>query len=286
GYHKLWERYAEQGSNPLYRAAAAVESRRVRDAEVALCQRCDLVFASPNDIDALVAAGANPAQMRETYHLGDAANLERPALENNSRQTSLLYVGNLAWEPNAAGLRAFIETAWPRLKQYYPALRLDIAGRGADDRLQQLAADGHGIVLHDFVDDLEPLYQRARLSVAPLSFGAGMKVKVLSAMARGLPLVTTPVGAEGVAARHAQHLMISDSIAAMADDIARVLEDAQLWQQLATESRQLISDRYTWDGLFQSMLSAMHQMDSRHTSSALPAPVADRLPAYAPVSPA
>ena len=266
-YYKLWQRYAEQGGNPLYRLAAAIESKRVRKAEVALCERSDLVFASPNDIDALVAAGASARHMRETYHLGDAANLRQPRLHRDAQSRRLLYVGNLAWAPNAVGLEQFIEQVWPRLTAGYPDVRLDIVGRGATASLAQSAAADPRITLHGFVEDLEPLYRSAALSIAPLTFGAGMKVKVLSAMARGLPTVTTLVGAEGIDAKHGKHLMVSHTAADMADDIGQLLDDDVLWQRLSGESRKLIADRYTWDGLFQSMLSAMRQVEAGNTLS-------------------
>lgn len=269
-YHKLWQRYAEQGGNPAYRIAAAIECRRVRKAEVALCDQSDLVFAAPNDIDALVSAGAEREHMRETYHLGDDANLAQPALRRAATGRRLLYVGNLAWEPNCVGLHWFLERIWPQLKQAHPDIKLDIAGRGADAKLCQLAAEDEGIALHGFVENLEPLYRKARISVAPLTFGAGMKVKVLSAMARGLPVVTTEVGAEGISASHGQHMMINNDPEAMTADILRLLSDAVLWQRLATESRELVARQYTWQGLFQNMMTAMRRMEYQQVMQRLP----------------
>ena len=256
-YYKLWQRYAEQGENPAYRLAAAAETARVRRAEVALCNDSDLVFASPNDIDALAVAGAERDRLHQTFHLGDDCQLELPALRFDDTEERLLYVGNLAWEPNAVGLHWFIESVWPLLLEQRPGLKLDIVGRNPDSKLRLLADAQPGIELLGFVEDLETVYPRSRISIAPLTFGAGMKVKVLSALGRGIPVVTTSVGAEGIDARHGQQILIQDEAAPMAADILRLLRDQLLWQRLSEDGRQLVRDRYTWKSLLAQMRNTM-----------------------------
>ena len=84
-----------------------------------------------------------------------------------------------------------------------------------------------------------------------------MEVKVLDAMARGMPTVTTSVGAEGIAASSGEQLLIADEPAAMAAAIERLLADADLWDRVQRSSRQLVKERYTWDALFRNMHRAM-----------------------------
>lgn len=80
-----------------------------------------------------------------------------------------------------------------------------------------------------------------------------MKVKVLDAMARGMPTVTTSVGAEGIEVENGRHLMVADDPAEMAASVEALLTDEILWQSLQDESRALIKERYTWRRLFDSM---------------------------------
>jgi len=252
-YFKIWDRFATLPGNPLFRLAAWLEGRRVRRYESQVAKRADLVFSAPNDAAELIATGVEPRQIFDTYHLGDDSQLALPPLSFSNSREKLVYVGFLGWEPNAQGLLWFIESVWPALKARYPSLVMDIAGKGADERLQASVAQHPDIRLLGFVADLESVYCDSRVSVAPLLFGSGMKVKVLDAMARGLPIVTTEVGAEGIAIENGKHMMVAENAAAMVEAVSRLLSEPALWQLLQEESRTLISQRYTWSSMFATM---------------------------------
>ena len=252
-YFKMWERFAKLPGNPAMRLAAHMEAGRVRRSEAALARRADLVFAAPNDGRELVDAGADAATIKDTFHLGDDQQLELPQLAFEDTRKKLMYVGFLGWEPNVQGLVWFINEVWPRLQQQHPDLEFDIVGKNPDRRLQAAAASWPGINLTGYVADLQTIYRDSRVSVAPLLFGSGMKVKVLDAMARGMPTVTTSVGAEGIDIENGRHLLVADEPDQMTDAILSLLDDAELWQRLQENSRALISERYTWRQLFTNM---------------------------------
>ncbi|KXX66450.1 glycosyltransferase family 4 protein [Marichromatium gracile] len=252
-YFLMWKRYAESGANPAMRLASHLESLRVRRYELAACRRADLVFASPNDIDSLVEAGADRAKCRVTYHLGDETTLGRPPLDYASTQPILLYVGTLTWEANVDGLLWFLETVWPEVGQRHPDARVQIAGRNPDPRLRHAAAADPRVELLGFVADLEPLFQRSRVFIAPLRFGAGIKVKVLSGMGRGLPTVTTSVGSEGLEIEHMRHAAIADTAPETIAAIDTLLTDRARWEAMAGASRALIEESYSWGPLLRDM---------------------------------
>ena len=256
-YFKMWERYAQLPGNPAMRLAAHIEARRVRKYEATVAASTDLTFAAPNDALELGKAGVPTDQIHETFHLGDDRQLELPDLRYADTAKKLMYVGFLGWEPNSQGLLWFIEEVWPLLVKRHPDLLFDIVGKNPDQRLQQAVAPHRGITLKGFVPDLQEIYRDSRVSVAPLLFGSGMKVKVLDAMARGMPTVTTSVGAEGIDLEPGKHLLLADDPAAMAASIDSLLTDPQLWQRLQHNSRALISERYTWRQLFIKMNLAM-----------------------------
>ena len=256
-YYLMWERYALQPGNPLFRLAAWLESRRVKRYEHRVCLAADLVFASPNDIQLLLSSGADPGKFHTTYHLGDDTQLELPSLDFCSSDKRLMYVGLLGWEANVAGLLWFIEHVWPLLVIEHPDLRFDIVGKNPDARLVNVVSKTQGIELKGFVADLQTVYQKSRVSVAPLLFGSGMKVKVLDAMARGMPTVTTSVGAEGIDVSSGEHLLVADDARTMAKHVGSLLEDEVLWHRLERNSRDLIRSRYTWKSMFQTMHRAI-----------------------------
>lgn len=252
-YFKMWERYAQLPGNPATRLAAYAESRRVRSFEAMVAGNCDLTFAAPNDGCELVASGVPVDKLHDTFHLGDDRQLELPELRYTESAKKLMYVGFLGWEPNVQGLLWFIEQVWPQLALRHPDLRFDIVGKNPGRRLRQAVAGQDGIALRGFVPDLQAIYRDSRVSVAPLLFGSGMKVKVLDAMARGMPTVTTSVGAEGIAVEPGRHLLIANDAGDMADKIDSLLTDPALWHRLQENSRALIAERYTWRKLFNQM---------------------------------
>lgn len=256
-YFKMWERYAQLPGNLAMRGAAYMESRRVKKYEAGVANNADLCFAAPNDGQELAKAGVALDKLHDTFHLGDDKQLELPDLQYANTEKKLMYVGFLGWEPNTQGLLWFIEQVWPRLVERHPDLRFDIVGKGPDERLQAAAAMWDGICLKGFVPDLQEIYNDARVSVAPLLFGSGMKVKVLDAMARGMPTVTTSVGAEGIDIEPGTHMLVADEPIEMATQIERLLSDPKLWLLLQTESRALITERYTWRQLFMQMHRTM-----------------------------
>lgn len=242
----MWERYAQSDANMLYRIVTWLEGKRVKSAEVQLCQRAHLVFASPNDIDSLVDAGADRNTCRETYHLGDDSQLALPSIAFKDTQKTLLYVGTLNWEANVDGLLWFFEKVWPLVVAQQPDTRMQVVGSKPDPRLTRAAAHDPRIEFTGFVEDLEPLFQVSRLFLAPLRFGSGIKVKVLNAMCRGLPTITTPVGAEGLVAQHMEHLSITDTAEDMARSILHLMENEADWLRLESQSRALVREKYTW----------------------------------------
>lgn len=258
-YFKIWERYASLPGNPAMRAAAFLEARRVRRYEARVAGRADLVFAAPNDGRELIAAGADARRIADTYHLGDDAHLALPELRFDDTIRKLMYVGFLGWEPNVQGLLWFIERVWPLLVLRHPDLRFDIVGKNPDQRLRDAVAAHPAITLTGYVADLDSVYRDSRVSVAPLLFGSGMKVKVLDAMARGIPTVTTSVGAEGIDIENGRELLVEDDPLRMADAIDALLENRDMWERLQANSRQLIRDRYTWRRLFAAMHGEMER---------------------------
>ena len=259
-YFMMWQRYAETAASPALRLAAWLEARRVKHYELAACARATRVIAAPNDVATLTAQGADPAMFGVTYHLGDDAACDRPPLDRATTELALLYVGTLTWEPNVDGLSWFLDAVWPLLVARHPTLRLRIAGRGDDPRLRAVAARDPRVELLGFVDDLEPLFARSRVLVAPIRVGAGIKVKVLTGLARGIPTVTTTMGAEGVELVSGRHLALADTPAEQVAAIDALLTDEATWTRLSREGRAHVEARYTWPrvvGAFEGELEAL-----------------------------
>jgi glycosyltransferase involved in cell wall biosynthesis len=251
--HLLWERQANLERNRARRALIHAEFRRVRRYEAALLSRFDAVFAvSKADRRALENITSEPVSVALLPNVADSRLLTAPALSPNSSST-LLFLGTLSWEPNAVGLESFLRAVFPEVRRRQPEARFVIAGRGASPRLARLIAGTEGAELAEHADDPESLYRSARVFVDASRGGSGTRVKILNAMARGLPVVATADAASGLDAVPEEHLLVANRPGSMAEAIGRLLTDRTLWMSLSRNARRLVRHRYVPGSAFRAL---------------------------------
>ncbi|MBM4145748.1 MAG: glycosyltransferase [Nitrospira sp.] len=256
--HVIWEEYARNEKNILKKTFAFREAGKIREYEKVICRKAHAVLAAPKDIECLIKIGVEDDKFYETYHLGDEALLQEPDIEFDKTEEALLCVATLTWEPNTDGLLWFIRNAWDSLKQQFPELRLYIVGRNPDPRLQKICNSRKDIFLPGFVEDLKGYYSKCRVFLAPLRFGSGMKVKVINAMYRGIPAVTTPAGVESLEVQDMRHIAIADTQEKMVEACRVLLQDKAKWEAIRDNSRKLVREKYTWDKVFVNLNKAIN----------------------------
>jgi glycosyltransferase involved in cell wall biosynthesis len=148
------------------------------------------------------------------------------------------------WPPNADGARWFATTILPSILAQQPQARFLAVGRNPPHSLRGLTADG--IEAPGYVDDPQPYWDRSQASVVPLRAGGGMRVKILEAWARGVPVVATTIGAEGITYRAGENLLIADTPRAFAECVLAILRDPALAEQLSLGGRAAVEQNYDW----------------------------------------
>jgi GT2 family glycosyltransferase len=207
-------------------AETARAARRYRDMETRLARASDFIYctsADEKEIMERVAPGV-PVAVVPTIH-----ELHERGGSFDERQ-HLLFIGNLAHRPNRDGVLYFLREVYPLIKQALPSIELDIIG---DNPAEIQAHAGEAVRVRGYVPDVEPFWQTRRVFVAPLRYGAGVKGKIGESLAHGLPVVTTPVGAEGMGLAHEESAMIAATPAAFADAVVELYTRPDLWQRLA-----------------------------------------------------
>jgi len=243
----LWRRKSEISTSLPEKIGAGLEAKRIAKKEATYCNGVAATLAAPADQTALEAAGATSANFFRTYHLGDDTKLDLPDVQWADTEPLVFYMGTLSWEPNIDGLERFVTDTWPTILANNPGASFVIGGANPPASLLEKVAATSNIEVVGFVDDPEDYFTRARVVVAPLRFGSGMKLKVLEALTRGTPVVTTPIGVESIDAVERLHLMVSPTVADMAPAVGELLTDESLWTSLRDSSRTLVRNRYTWD---------------------------------------
>lgn len=159
----------------------------------------------------------------------------------------MTFVGALDYEPNADAARWFAESVLPSVRHRHPAATFRVVGRGE----QQVSwlADLPGVELLGRVDDLAAVLDATDVSVVPIRVGAGTRLKVVEALANHLPIVTTPVGCEGIDLTDGVDALIAEDAAAFADAVVALLDDGALRQRLADACAELFTQRYQWSAI-------------------------------------
>jgi glycosyltransferase involved in cell wall biosynthesis len=160
-----------------------------------------------------------------------------------------LFVGSFAHGPNRSAAKFLVDKVWPRVAQYTKSGQLILAGRGSRAFIRALGSRNPRIQALGFVEDLGPIYRECRLFVAPLTEGGGIKIKILEAMARGIPVVTTPIGAEGIVDSDEEAITIATPDATFSETMIQALNSPEDIRQQAKRARRIIEERFSWSAI-------------------------------------
>jgi glycosyltransferase involved in cell wall biosynthesis len=181
----------------------------------------------------------------------------------------ILFIGTLSWAPNAAAARFLASEVLPQVRTQVPNATLVIVGRNPDDEVRALAKTGEVVVAAN-VDDILPYLSEAAVLAVPLEAGGGTRLKILEAFAAGLPVVSTAVGAEGIAAQPGRELIVAER-PAFAAAVSSLLIDRQRGTEMAAFARTLVNTTYEWRTVGEAARDAIQQVldhaargDNRH----------------------
>lgn len=144
---------------------------------------------------------------------------------------NIIFVGGYQHTPNVDAVKYFTEEVMPLLRKKLPGVRFYAVGSKPPPEIKALASED--IIITGFVENLTPLLDKMRVSVAPLRYGAGIKGKIGAAMAVGLPVVATSLAAEGMSLTDGENILVADGAEALADTIARIYQDDILWSRIS-----------------------------------------------------
>jgi polysaccharide biosynthesis protein PslH len=192
-----------------------------------------------------------------------------PAAQAVGDDRTLVFVGQMAWFPNRDGIVDFIASTLPLIRERHD-VRLQVIGKR--DGLPDDAGTDAAVEFTGFIDDLRPAVRDAAVYVVPLRAGSGTRLKILEAMAMGKAIVSTRIGAEGIALQDGVNALLADTPADFAAAVCRLLQDRALRQRLGRAARELVEREYGWNAVGARMLrvydSVLQQGGSRAGSAA------------------
>jgi glycosyltransferase involved in cell wall biosynthesis len=252
--YALVERFAAGHRHTLKAVVAAREWRALERYERAVYPRCQVVSAvSPSDAEAIrrMAGPGVPVVVIPIAY--DSSRVDSRAAPPAG--PAVLFVGGLHWPPNEEGVRYFAKEIWPLVRAARPDATCRVVGRASATQQRELSGDA--LTLAGYAQDLAAEWAGARVFVVPLRTGGGMRVKILEAFAHGVPVVSTTVGAEGIDARHGEHLLLADEPAVFAEAVVRLLGDDDRAASLGRAGRHLLEQRYSLEAIEPPLLDAV-----------------------------
>jgi glycosyltransferase involved in cell wall biosynthesis len=157
----------------------------------------------------------------------------------------VLFMGNLDYYPNIDGVFYYIRHILPELWAKDPSISLCIAGRNPGRALRKLGSERRIEVIAD-PDDMSAVGKTCGLTIVPLRFGGGTRIKILHSMAMGLPVVSTSIGCEGLSITDGTHILVRDTPRGFAEGILQIFSDQEVAERLRHNGRILVERRYDW----------------------------------------
>jgi glycosyltransferase involved in cell wall biosynthesis len=264
-----------QNSALFLRPSLGLEARRIKRYEGRVIREFDHTLAvSQVDRSALLQAAASRPDGSKPA-LPDIPVIpiavDTRALQSISRMSgsvNILTMGTLHYPPNADGIRWFMQQVFPLIRQHVPEATLTVIGRNPPkDFLVRASQEPRSIQVTGYVPDLGPYLEQAAIMVVPVRAGGGMRVRILEAFARAIPVVTTTIGLEGIDARPGEDVLVADTPADFAAAAVRLLQDESLQSRQAANGRRLAEQRYDWKVVLKALDAVYNQIEEQ---SAIP----------------
>jgi glycosyltransferase involved in cell wall biosynthesis len=219
------------------------EARLLARAEERAVRLADVVFAV-SDVEAAHFRGLGARSVTVVPNGVDCAAYESLPAGRRDGPPVILYVGTMSWAPNAAAARFLVADVLPRVREKIPTAEVWVVGKDPPADLVAMA-NRPGVRVAGGVPSMQPYLQAAHVLAVPLEAGGGTRLKILEAFAAGLPVVSTPVGCEGLRAVNDEHLIVRPGDE-FAPALVGLLNDPEAGAQLAGRARELARRLFDW----------------------------------------
>ena len=242
---EICERHALKAKKLGERLVWRIEARKMRNFERRALERYDTVVAISERDGQRFSARYGLQRVRPIptgVDLDFFARMPPRSPEGIAHQ--IVFVGAMDWRANLEGMSHFLAVVWPQIRARQPRAELTIVGKHPPDAFKALAASAGGVTLTGWVEDVRPWVAKADIFIVPLRVGGGTRLKIYEAFSMGIAVVSTTLGAEGLAGVHGQHFLCADEPADFAARVLDLMADAVLRQRITGSARSLVESQF------------------------------------------
>ena len=249
--HLIWERVMAITENPLKRYYLAGLTRKLKNYELNAINQYDGI-ATISKKDAEFYLKNNSSVPVEDISFGVDMNQYEVSSES-FEFPSLFHLGSMNWMPNEEGIKWFIETTWNLVSKKYPDLKFYLAGRMMPEWLENLTKENIDVIGE--VDDAQEFINSKAVMIVPLFSGSGIRIKIIEGMALGKAIVSTEIGAEGIAYTHGINILIANTPEEFLNEIEKFVSNKAYCDEVGANARKLIENNHDIGTITQKLLS-------------------------------
>jgi polysaccharide biosynthesis protein PslH len=253
---EILRRHYEQSRNHFHRVFWFYQWKKLESFERRACQAAASCVAVSQHDQLLLKQKYEVDRVFVTETGVDISYFSNLTGERKSYQ--MLFTGSMDWLANEDAMIFFCQKIFPRIVQAIPDASLKIVGRYPSKRIRKLADADMRIQVTGRVEDVRPFLAESSLFVIPLRIGGGTRIKIYEAMASGIPVLSTPIGAEGLPVKDNVHLMLADTPETFADSAIRILRDRTLSIQIAKNAKAFVSENCDWENIGRQFSEICH----------------------------
>lgn len=247
-HNALWvvfKRLAENSASGPWKWILGREWRALKKYEGDMGKYFDkIVTVSDQDKESFITAGVAAEKLTVIPIVIDTDEIRE--VNRDPDADHILHIGTMFWPPNVEGIQWFLHEVWPLINQQNPGIVFDIVGSKPPKEITRFSLEEHSVNVTGYVDDPEPYLRSAAVMVVPLLSGGGMRVKILNALAQKIPIVSTPIGCEGIDVEDGKNIMIAESPIAFAHAVSHLLKNPAFGKVLADNGHDLIKKKYDY----------------------------------------
>jgi polysaccharide biosynthesis protein PslH len=261
--HEIWKRVADTTNFKLRKWYLQLLNGRLRRFEVENLQNYDLLMPiTARDERIFQLLGYRGQSLVAPVGMDIATDFSELAMPLTP--PTIGFIGSLDWIPNQEGLRWFFNEIWHKIHEKYPNTVFHIAGRNAPTWLRELTLPN--VIFHGEVPDSRDFIQKHAIMVAPLLSGSGIRVKILEAMAMGRVVVTTRIGAEGIAAPDGKAAFIAKTAEAFTQKLDWCLANPTALPQIGETARQFVAQTFDNLSIAQQVAETFERLGVKKTN--------------------